>query len=345
MPINYPDFARIASMYRQDPDVGRFGAEELISGLERGMKLGSMPGQLMREREAAEIANRIKGVEAKYAAPMAEADLRNKLAAAMLHERQGKEYGTTDLMRNMQMAAGGDDKIAQALMKEYYGAGTSAGGRGGRKYAPTNLGKLYQERDKVVGEFGEDSPQAESYNLAILKATSDVDARKRNLFATNLVQSINSASVDDLTRYSGPKGQAKLLAERARDAIGNPSEDYIKHKEAQKAVALEAQELRQFLGTSITPQMDIALREMVDATGPLTSQETAKRMINKSRGIIKKQLGTYRKAVQSPSAYTGELEEEVYPAALQKGPSDSDIEFTARKYGMTPAQVRQQLGM
>lgn len=344
MSITYPDFAKISALSRQnDPNKGF--TSELLANLQNAWRLGSMPGESMRKRELDEYINRIKGAEAKYADPMAQADLRNKIATAILHERQGKEYGTTDLMRNIRMAAGGDDKVAQALMKEYYGSGTGGVGRGGRKYAPTNLGKLYQERDRIVAEFGEDSPQAESYNLAILKATSDVDARKRNLFATNLVQSINSASVDDLTRYSGPKGQAKLLAEKAKDALGNPSEDYMKYKEAQKAVALEAQELRQFLGTSITPQMDTALREMVDATGPLTSQETAKRMINKSRGIIKKQLGTYRKAVQSPSAYTGELEEEAYSAPQQTGPSESDIEFTARKYGMTPDQVRQQLGM
>lgn len=200
--------------------------------------------------------------------------------------------------------------------------------RAEKKPALSYVGKMLKERQDAENGLAADGTPLSSeeqkdrvnkLNLALLKHTTDAKTRDRTLNAINLVKSIENANVDDLVRYSGPQGHANLVWEQTKDLAGQASEEYQKYKEAQKAVALEAQELRQALGTSITPYMDKALREMVDASSLGVSPETAKKMVNKSRGIIRKQMDTLMNALVSEKAYTyeGESGEESPDVATQ----------------------------
>ena len=175
MPYQPMDYSRYFQVARQDPDEGRFGAEELLGGLERGMKLGSMPGRLMREREAAEIANKIKGVEAKYAEPHALAELNKKRADAIYKQLEAEYYpksteadiaykkasmknmGKTELMKNAWEASGGDPNKYRQYLQE----GIERKIQG----VPPYVEKLLKARDQAL-ENG-DTERAEILNDTI----------------------------------------------------------------------------------------------------------------------------------------------------------------------------------
>jgi hypothetical protein len=264
-----------------------------------------------------------------------------------------EEYQRMHLMNQMAEHERPYNEMTQYQKSIIGEGGGGGGGTSVRRYAPTNLGKLYNERARAIELEGEDSPIVQQYDLAIQKATTDSDVRRRNLFANNLVKSMENANVDDLVQFSGPSGQINLKYEQTKDMLGKPSEQYMRYKEAKQAVSLEAKEVRQFFGDSITKEVQQALKDMVDATSLTVSPKTAKRMINKSREIIKKQLGTYQKALTSTSPYARQeksfpIEEEsgtVNPQIYPNGITEEDIDFTAREEGLTREEVLEKLGI
>lgn len=238
--------------------------------------------------------------------------------------------------------------------------------QGGSKFAPSGLGKLYGELEEVKqgylpGSNGmipidplKQKQLEEAYKLKIQASTSDVGTRQTALRGENLLKSINASNIDALTRYSGITGALNLKKEQAKDLAGNPSEEYLQYLEAEQAVKLEAKELRQFFGDSITPQATEAIDKMVNATSLTKSPEAAKRMIQKSRETIKKQIDTFKGALKSQEAYGVQNQEEQFVQQMQNAiknaqsnqlPSMADIEYTAKKHGMTIEEVKRQLGI
>lgn len=142
--------------------------------------------------------------------------------------------------------------------------------------------------------------------LAAQKHGTDVQTRQRSLFAHNIDKAFNRTSIDDLTKFSGAGGTAELLKQKALDSVGKSSEDYKKYQEALTASEAEAKEIRQFLGESITPTISDQLKVMTNPTGLGVSPETARRKIEKAREIIRAQLQTYQKGLQSTEPYIGE---------------------------------------
>lgn len=263
---------------------------DIFGQILKGYQIAKEPGRMKRLEEKENLSNKILGSEAKFADPLNAATLQEKLANAF--------YKSEIMGRGRGGIGGSGGMSSDGLSTQFSG--------GGKKYAPTNLGKLYNEQAAAIEMFGEDSPQALAYGLAIQKATTDPGTRKAAMNFSNVLQSIEGANVDDLVRYSGPKGFAKLKIEEAKDLSGTPSEEYLRFKEAQKAVGLEVQELRQALGASITPEIDRAFREIVNPSSIKVSPETAKRMILKSRNIIKKQAKTLQNSLKSTGAYQTE---------------------------------------
>jgi len=203
--------------------------------------------------------------------------------------------------------------------------------QGGSKFAPSGLGKLYTELQQVEegylpGSNGtielsslEQKELRDKYKLQIQKTSTDSATRTTALRGQNLLKSIDASNIDALTRYSGPKGAAKLKLEQGKDLTGKPSEEYLQHLEAIQAVKLEAKELRQFFGDSITPEVQDALYEMVNATSLTKSPEAAKRMIQKSRDTIKKQIKTFEDALKTTEAFSTQEPHQVLGDQLYNG--------------------------
>jgi hypothetical protein len=174
---------------------------------------------------------------------------------------------------------------------------------------------------------------SELTELKMQKNATDADTRRRAIFAENLVKAINNTNIDDLTRYSGPAGQARLKVEEAKDLAGNPTDNYLKYKEALTAVQIEAKELRQALGESITPAMAAQLQHLTNPTGFFISPKVAKAQIQKTRDLIQKQMDTFRSRLKRTSQREpsegsprlNEYDEKIY-RAKQAGYTDEEID-------------------
>ncbi len=322
------------------PDYSNFS--NLISN---GIKAYNQPIQLKQEREGRQHENKLKQINAylkeKYGEPEAEANL-----------------GLTHAQIQSQLAHA---RHSDALAKN---AGTSGGYGGGRRgnpyYGMPPSAKLMLQMQEINdgylpgsnGQVPLTPEQQEDYRgqveMQMIKLNSDKSTRDRVLLATNLTKSIENTDIDDLVQYSGAKGAAELAYEQSKDALGMGSPKYQRYQEAVTGVGLEAKELRQFLGASITPEMDRQLNFLTNPTSWSKSPETAKKQIQKSRDIILKQMKTFQGALKSPEAYKYQYSspEEMSGALTQSAPrnyTDADVAATARKYNKSIEEVIEML--
>jgi hypothetical protein len=174
-----------------------------------------------------------------------------------------------------------------------------------KQYAPTNLGKLYRERDAAVEQFGEGSPEAQTYDLAIQKATTDTDTRKRSLFASNIEKTLKGLSTDILTQYSGPTGALKLKRDQAADLAGHPPENYLAYKKALGATGIAVGQIRQFLGDSSSESAHKNLEKLANPSSWGTSPKAAKQQLDSTLKILSNELETYTGALKSTKEHGG----------------------------------------
>lgn len=326
-------------------DVSPTSVPDLVGSVLRGYQAGRIPFQMKKEAQEQEMgaANlKEKMLKNMFTERFGEQERTSKLA---LQEAQAKHYADQAAGRNFAPSGLGkliqerDDLMEQdpnsPLLAEYDRAIKATGSK---NYAPSALGKLMGELQQVEDGYLPGSngtvkipPDKQKqfinkYLLQAQKQTTDSGTRTTSLRGQNLLKSIDASKIDDLTRYSGLSGAIKLKAAQAEDLTGNASDEYLKHLEAKQAAQLEAKELRQFFGDSITPSAADAIYQMVNATSLTRSPEAAKRMIQKSRDTIKKQIDTFTNALNDPNAYTsGNNAENMMSSALKKGAPNSDL--------------------
>jgi hypothetical protein len=242
-----------------------------------------------------------------YAAHDAEVAQNMQIMQFLAQQEQARQIHE---LRQQQLA---QQEQHNRALEQYYSSPTGTN-TGSKRYAPTNLGKLYQEKEKAVEMFGEGSPQVQTYDLAIQKATTDSDTRRRSLFASNLEKSMDAIDADDITRYSGPQGALQLKAEQAKDLSGHPSKEYLRYKNALQANQFETSELRQFFGDSVTEHVREHLQKISNPSSLGLSPKAAKSQLETSRKIIKKQLDTYRGALSGTEQHRG-LSSQVKPVS------------------------------
>ncbi len=328
----------------------------------QGMVTPNILNQQMRQGDLdianSQAANFIKDLEAQYKEKQILQDLEHKHAVALNQQRMGagiglgrgvtasqKQYAPSAVgkLLNEQesvIATYGEDSPQAAIMKAAIEKATMSGNLKSGGYAPSNIGKLMRERETAIEMYGPESEQAKIYDLQIQKTTTDSNTRTRSLLAANLEKSMNALNSDDIVRYSGPQGAVKLKKEQTMDLAGHPSEEYLKYKEAQVAAEFEASELRQFFGDSITPEAKNHIRMLTNPSTLSKSPEAAKRQLEKSRAIVRKQLETFRGGLKSTKEHTGKSS-----ASEPQEFSEEDILYMAEKYGKTPEEVRQDIGM
>lgn len=262
------------------------------------------------------LPNVLKGYQTAKAPEQMQADLDLKRAqtAHALAQTEGRTFAPTNLGKLIQerdaiAAKNPNDPLIAQYDKAIKGMGS------GRQYAPSGLGKLYGELEQIQQGYlpgsngsveldpNEQQELIDRYNLQIQKHTTDSATRTTVLRGQNLLKSMTASNIDALVSYSGLEGGFNLKREQLNDAVGKPSEKYLQYLEAKQAVELEAKELRQFFGDSITPQTAEAIYKMTNATSLTRSPEAAKRMIQKSRDTIEKQIKTFSGALKSTEPY------------------------------------------
>lgn len=149
------------------------------------------------------------------------------------------------------------------------------------------------EQAKLAGEF----------DLRMQKEVSDLDARKRSLFASNIDKTLAQIKVDDLTQYAGAKGAITKLSEQAKAPFGKESQNYRNFQKSLSAAQLLAKQVRQFYGDSIQPTMQAHIEAMVNPATWANNPELAKQSFDTIKNILQKETSTYRGAITSTKEF------------------------------------------
>jgi hypothetical protein len=174
------------------------------------------------------------------------------------------------------------------------------------------------------------SPQelADQYALYRQKNVSDVDTRKRNLFATNIEKTLNNINVDDLTQYAGLKGGIEMKKQQGLASVGKQSAAYDKFQNSLTAADFLASQVRQFYGESIQPEMRQKLESLTNPSTWTNNPKLATQLFNQTKNILGQEMQTYRDALKSPRTYQG-------GSASQPAPSTRGV----RKYNPVTGRI------
>lgn len=183
------------------------------------------------------------------------------------------------------------------------------------KRAGTQIEKLINERREVEEGFlpgsngtirlnpEEQEAQKGIYDLEIQKKSTDVDTRKRSLFATNVDKTLDSIDVDALVQYGGLAGSIERKRQEGKALTGNESEAYRQFQKNLSLASLLGKQIRQFYGDSITPQIQEQISEMVKPASWINNPRVAKIKFNTLKDILNKETGTYKQALTGIKEY------------------------------------------
>lgn len=184
------------------------------------------------------------------------------------------------------------------------------------KRAAAQLGKLGLEKNEVEEGYlpGSNrtiriSPEEQKqligrYDLQQQKISSDVDTRKRSLFASNIDKTLNSINVNDLTQYAGLSGKLEQKLEQGKAMTGDESKKYDAFQKALVGSQLLAKQVRQFYGDSITPQVQEKLGQLTNPSTWSNNPKIAKQNFEQFANILKKETETYRSSLKNTSEFS-----------------------------------------
>lgn len=190
------------------------------------------------------------------------------------------------------------------------------------KRASTTLTKLALEKADIEAGYKPGTNRTErlnpdeqiklggQYDLKMQKEVSDLDSRKRSLFAANVDKTLAQINVDDLTQYAGAKGGITKLSEQAKAPFGKESQSYRNFQKSLSAAQLLAKQVRQFYGDSIQPEVQAHIREMTNPASWANNPELAKQSFNAVKNILNKETGTFRGALKSTKEFENQSENE-----------------------------------
>ena len=197
------------------------------------------------------------------------------------------------------------------------------------KRASTEMGKLEQEQHEVdqgfmPGTNGQVrlSPEQQEelsgkYELQKQKLSSDIDTRKKSLFATNIDKTLDNINVKDLTQFGGLAGGIVKKMQEGMALTGNENESYRRYHDSLTAAKLLAKQVRQFYGDSITPGVQEQLGQLTNPSSWTNNPEIATRKFNQFKKILKQETQTYRDATKNTKVFTGESNTKEDPLGLR----------------------------
>jgi len=146
---------------------------------------------------------------------------------------------------------------------------------------------------------------ANQYAMKLQKSSTDVDTRKRNLYATNIEKTLSTIDPSVIAYYSGAQGKTRLAQDSALAAMGKAPPQYMEYQSvAQTKIPLLTSQVRQFYGDSIQPSVREHLEALAN-TSTWKDPAVAMKRFNDFTNILGSEMQTYRQALQGTGVYQG----------------------------------------
>lgn len=133
------------------------------------------------------------------------------------------------------------------------------------------------------------------------KRTSSANTQKRAQFAINIDKTLSTIDPSVITAYSGIDGALRLKRDEGLAKVGKTSPQYKEYVKFNTiTVPALVQQVRQFYGTSIQPEMT---KELEDLVNPITwskNPELAAAQFNAFTNLMQRETKTYLDTLNAP---------------------------------------------
>jgi hypothetical protein len=180
------------------------------------------------------------------------------------------------------------------------------------------------------------------------KQTSDVATRNKAKFAVNIQKTFDEIDPSVITPYAGVQGAAQLKMDQANALIGKTSPQYQKYNNFVKVqVPIMADQIRQFYGTSIQPEMYRSLQQLTNPVTWNSNPQLAMSQFIALKELLGKEMATYQDNLNAPVPATPMSTNKANSGAVNMPSFNSKQEFQKWYAGLPPAMqvaVKQQMG-
>lgn len=142
--------------------------------------------------------------------------------------------------------------------------------------------------------------EARVYNQALGKKTTDAAIRNKIPYAKNVKITMDSINPESLVQYSGPQGNAKLMIDSVKAALGTPPPEFMEYQKALTSAKTLSKQLRQFWGDSIQPSATDKIDQLTNPSEWKKNPQVALQQFNQLKQITDQELETFNKAGTSP---------------------------------------------
>jgi hypothetical protein len=198
----------------------------------------------------------------------------------------------------------------------------------GQSWGVTNPGQVNTAPTTNPGEKPGSAPANQKklggvYNLLLQQGSTDADARKKNLYATNIEKTLAAINPDDLTHYAGAWGGLRKFGNELLSPFGKESKEYDDFANALNKSEFLSKQVRQFYGDSIKPEMLEKLQSLVNPATWRNNPALAKSIYNQTKSLLGQELKTYRDAMEDTQVYKGQ--DVVTPTSTQTSPAEKKV--------------------
>lgn len=142
------------------------------------------------------------------------------------------------------------------------------------------------------------------YRLRLQRNTTDGDARKRNLLATNIEKSLDSINPEDLVQYAGLRGKGQETWQKVKSGLGGKSSpEFDKYEVSAQTAQLLAGQIRQFYGDSIQPSVRQELQTLTNPNEWYSNPDLMLKKYYAMRNLLSNEMRTYRDAMKGVDVY------------------------------------------
>jgi hypothetical protein len=196
-------------------------------------------------------------------------------------------------------------------------------------------------------DFASESKQTQ---LKIAKEAGDPEIFRKWVNFNNITKMMNDVSPSVLERYTGPAGVARIARDRSLELSGTRVPEFEAYNNfVNVTVPNISDTIRQAYGTSITPEIFNVLKKMSNPISwknspslAIQQWEQLQKEMQQRKQVLGKFVGISQ---QLPEATSEEGTPQRATQGLPAGVTQEDIEFTAKKKGLTVDEVKRRLGI
>lgn len=266
------------------------GTANLFQNLLAGYQMAAQPKAISQKEQSNTFANQLAQHNSTPEAMQLNDDFKKAQMMSYLRGPQTKPSADEVAWQNYMNAPEGSPE------KQYYKSVIDKRKAPSSRSIP-NVQKVQEYRDSLpIG-----SPKWNEANNQLRKMTTDPVARQKSIIASNIDKTLEQINIDDLVKYAG--SPLSEITNMALNPFGKETKNYDNYKTAKVGSDILADQIRQFYGSSITPENIKRIEQLTNPATWSNNPEIAKKQFEMARAILLSETSSYKNALGSGDIY------------------------------------------